>query len=135
MVVVIFPCFLFLIILRPPQPSLTDTLLPFVPPFRSSSTWTSSPGGSPLGEASQRPSSSAVAITQNGEARSQSTSRSCSSWRALSRTLGKGSPISSSSEEHTSELQSLMRLLYAVLCLKTTQILSSIKICLSLHTN
>ena len=50
---------------------------------RSSTTCTSCPGGSPLGLASQRPSASEVASTQNGVAASQARSMSVSADRSL----------------------------------------------------
>src|SRR3546814_3134378 len=39
-------------------------------------------------------------------------------WWAANRALDRFAPVFERSEEHTSELQSLMRISYAVLCLK-----------------
>ena len=50
---------------------------------RSSSTWMSCPAGSPLGEASQFPAPSLVAITQNGDAFSHSICSGCSAGRTF----------------------------------------------------
>src|SRR5580698_9388673 len=49
----------------------------------SSRTWTRCPAGSPLGEASQFPSASDVAMTQNGEMASHSRSTACNRVRSL----------------------------------------------------
>ncbi len=50
---------------------------------RGSSTWMSRPAGSPLGEASQFPSASEVASTQNGDDCSHSICSGCSDGRTL----------------------------------------------------
>ena len=55
---------------------------------RGSSTWMSCPAGSPLGEASQLPSASDVASTQNGDLRSHSICSGCSDGPVL----GRGAP-------------------------------------------
>src|SRR3546814_5144578 len=76
---------------RPPRSTRTDTLFPYTTRFRS------------------------VA------ARRQRDLRQCRDRKCRAR-IGQGSPapgIASRSEEHTSELQSLMRNSYAVFCLKT----------------
>jgi len=64
---------------------------------RASMTWTRLPAGSPLGEASHSPAAEEVAITQNGEAASQSRSMSSSAGRDLSRARSEGSPSSATS--------------------------------------
>src|SRR3546814_4607881 len=79
--VILFFCFFFLMIRRPPRSTRTDTLFPYTTLFRSHGREPSRDrGGRPLGG-------------QEGEADGRS-------------------------EEHTSELQSLMRISYAVFCLK-----------------
>src|SRR3546814_1505910 len=85
---------------RPPRSTRTDTLFPYPTLFRS------------------RASGSSLSIS------SFSSRISCSFWASSS---PEGSPDSSRdesgeprSEEHTSELQSLMRISYAVFCLKKT---------------
>ena len=62
------------------------------------------PGGSPLGETSQRPSAAAVAMRQNGDAASHSRSRSCSTGRTLvaERRFGPPNISRSSASEVTS---------------------------------
>src|SRR3546814_7826556 len=75
---------------RPPRSTRTDTLFPYTTLFRSLRT----PTGIVQGE---------VAISTMVSAVSAIPTESCSANR---------------SEEHTSELQSLMRISYAVFCLK-----------------
>src|SRR3546814_9446150 len=86
-------CFFFLMIRRPPRSTRIDTLFPYTTLFRSNRS--SGRRGPP---------------TRDCRARSAGPSR-------------RGATPSSSShagrsEEHTSELQSLMRISYAVFCLK-----------------
>src|SRR3546814_6070836 len=80
--------FFFLMIRRPPRSTRTDTLFPYTTLFRSP-TRLRLRSGSPL---------------------------LCSLWRPGA--SFRGSRRSLRSEEHTSELQSLMRISYAVFCLK-----------------
>src|SRR3546814_9493333 len=85
--VVRFLVFFFLMILRPPRSTRTDTLFPYTtlvrsPPGRASRAAASAPG-----------------------------------WRRAG-TGGATPRRRHRSEEHTSELQSLMRISYAVFCLK-----------------
>src|SRR3546814_9874530 len=79
----------FLMIRRPPRSTRTDTLFPYTTLFRSAF------------------------------ARAR---RAGSRWRARATATNSrsppGGPIPNRSEEHTSELQSLMRISYAVFCLK-----------------
>src|SRR3546814_2441027 len=80
--------FFFLMIRRPPRSTRTDTLFPYTTLFRS-----------------------------------QSSPCRCPGWRRGRRDLvflscPPPAPKRARSEEHTSELQSLMRISYAVLCLK-----------------
>src|SRR3546814_4131671 len=88
-------CFCFLMIRRPPRSTRTDTLFPYTTLFRSPSD---------RGRRAQ--------LLQKGAGQSQTQpvhgmpngiGRFCRWFR---------------SEEHTSELQSLMRISYAVFCLK-----------------
>src|SRR3546814_10808219 len=78
---------------RPPRSTRTDTLFPYTTLFRSSSA-SSRPIRSPLSTASRSPRDR-TAASRSGCA-----------------------PRARRSEEHTSELQSLMRISYAVFCLK-----------------
>src|SRR3546814_4819720 len=85
----------FLMLRRPPRSTRTDTLFPYTTLFRSPSTML----------------------------RIRSTSAPKSAWPGVSTMLMRW-PCHSTlvhlarSEEHTSELQSLMRISYAVFCLK-----------------
>src|SRR3546814_3182459 len=89
-------CVFFLMQRRPPRSTRTDTLFPYTTLFRSS----------------------------RSPAPTRSTRRWTSWRRRRSRTSWRGSPsqggrrLRRRSEEHTSELQSLMRISYAVFCLK-----------------
>src|SRR3546814_2539596 len=77
---------------RPPRSTRTDTLCPYTTLFRSTAAF-SSPGR-------------IYSAPSHGLMKSN-VRKSCASWTG------------SRSEEHTSELQSLMRISYAVFCLKT----------------
>src|SRR3546814_14129412 len=85
--------FFFLMIRRPPRSTRTDTLFPYTTLFRSDSS----------GHRPARP-----AARRRREARRRGR-------RQIAR---HGRPMAGRSEEHTSELQSLMRISYAVFCLK-----------------
>src|SRR3546814_3343408 len=84
---------------RPPRSTRTDTLFPYTTLFRSA-----------RGTADGRGSSSCSAAAGSGEGRrcARSSRHRPVAWRRHE----------SRSEEHTSELQSLMRISYAVFCLK-----------------
>src|SRR3546814_6658670 len=82
---------------RPPRSTRTDTLFPYTTLFRS--------GLSPLVRGRSRPRNSRAAILRPDGRHRRVAARS--GWRCARR-----------SEEHTSELQSLMRISYAVFCLK-----------------
>src|SRR3546814_7968265 len=92
----------FLMILRPPRSTLTDTLFPYTTLFRSNRV------SQPLDEKS---------ISYNSVRKSSISLCSATLCCASSRRSGFAS-IVARSEEHTSELQSLMRISYAVFCLK-----------------
>src|SRR3546814_7389688 len=95
--------FFFLMIRRPPRSTRTDTLFPYTTLFRSPSDrsmmacafWSS------------------AAVTKPGGLRLPMLIRSWLSWKKNGSTSARAR-----SEEHTSELQSLMRISYAVFCLK-----------------
>src|SRR3546814_8694924 len=99
---------------RPPRPTLTDTRFPYTTLFRSSEHRGGLPGG---GRQRRKPDS-----RRRGAAKLRR-----GSLTLFCRTLWPGPGTGSRhfpprpcprSEEHTSELQSLMRLSYAVFCLK-----------------
>src|SRR3546814_4215027 len=95
-------CVLFLMIRRPPRSTRTDTLLPYTTLFRSP---VSGPDvGARGGEA------------QPAAARVGRCGRTVPPVSAVE--VAHGPCQGYRSEEHTSELQSLMRISYAVFCLK-----------------
>src|SRR3546814_10037951 len=106
---------------RQPRSTLTDTLFPYTTLFRSSISRGISKFTTKklvLGPVSLRP---AVEVSKAGFARVVLI--------PLARNFIKLNGIVSRSEEHTSELQSLMRISYAVFCLtKKTQIRDSLPI-------
>src|SRR3546814_2124618 len=121
LVLTILSLFFFLMIRRPPRSTRTDTLFPYTTLFRSEM-----PRGLPFSQPTT-PSSFVRPLFQDGlilESVSfvrplfQGSLPCCSPlfhpWDA---TLGSVAAVSRS-EEHTSELQSLMRISYAVFCLK-----------------
>src|SRR3546814_5357983 len=92
--------FIFLMIRPPPRSTRTDTLFPYTTLFRSHGTGGHQPGDAERGQA---PCSAWAGAGGYYRCRSGCARRSTRSAR---------------SEEHTSELQSLMRISYAVFCLK-----------------
>src|SRR3546814_3657364 len=89
---------------RPPRSTRTDTLFPYTTLFRSTGE-----GGALI-----RTGSGAV-MREHSDVQQRGTMREGPSARGRSR---KGHLQEDRSEEHTSELQSLMRISYAVFCLK-----------------
>src|SRR3546814_16400711 len=89
--------FFFLMIRRPPRSTRTDTLFPYTTLFRSPARASDK----------RRQIWGTVSVWWPGT--SQLAGRGCE--RPTSDQVGR-------SEEHTSELQSLMRISYAVFCLK-----------------
>src|SRR3546814_3182601 len=94
---------LFLMIRRPPRSTRTDTLFPYTTLFRSAGK--SGEGGKCRGTKRE----DAVKVSNEFQTMTAHGSRA----RRLAAALAW-----SRSEEHTSELQSLMRISYAVFCLK-----------------
>src|SRR3546814_5210047 len=94
---------------RPPRSTRTDTLFPYTTLFRSHET----PGRIPQGQSNPgltAASDEAGAREERKADGPQRTPRAQRKVQGIAR-LGR-------SEEHTSELQSLMRISYAVFCLK-----------------
>src|SRR3546814_13499348 len=96
--------FCLLMIRRPPRSTRTDTLFPYTTLFRSASPTL----------LNARPLRSIRDLTDHVILHADE-GREWQTWLAAAKALelGKGR-----SEEHTSELQSLMRISYAVFCLK-----------------
>src|SRR3546814_3212475 len=112
---------------RPPRSTRTDTLFPYTTLFRSPSHFAAKlpesahEGGKPV--LFRRRSHASKGFQSSHEARScsgESASRTYPSeaTRRVDRQAPPSTGSGSRSEEHTSELQSLMRNSYAVFCLK-----------------
>src|SRR3546814_3870434 len=117
--------FFFLMIRRPPRSTRTDTLFPYTTLFRSPAC------RHPPGPRSRRPARGAARRARRSSRLSRPTGRHPARATCPRGTWSRGSRArrarqaslrcrrrSSRSEEHTSELQSLMRISYAVFCLK-----------------
>src|SRR3546814_12648964 len=99
-----FGCFFCLMIRRPPRSTRTDTLFPYTTLFRA-------------------PVAPAQRVEGAGGARDALPGRPRPVSRVHQARRGGAAephhlPVRRRSEEHTSELQSLMRISYAVFCLK-----------------
>src|SRR3546814_1894648 len=90
---------------RPPISTRTDTLFPYTTLFRSDD----GPSASTASGASFDTADNEIAIERDHKDRFE---------RQRIRSVSVGSDTDTRSEEHTSELQSLMRISYAVFCLK-----------------
>src|SRR3546814_10027000 len=99
---------------RPPRSTRTDPRFPYTTLFRSAGTFRSSPRAVACDRRRHRKDRSSREYRQGG---------SRHVWRARSKRAGHDRASNKGvacprSEEHTSELQSLMRISYAVFCLK-----------------
>src|SRR3546814_10710972 len=101
------PAFFFLMLRRPPRSTRTDTLFPYTTLFRARKREVYA-YSSPAQEAGK-----AVWRWPGSKPLSAPVSR-----RRLGKVRSDPSSFQPRSEEHTSELQSLMRISYAVFCLK-----------------
>src|SRR3546814_6207624 len=106
-------CFFFLMILRPPRSTRTDTLFPYTTLFRSYEAL--------IEEvlAKLTPDNHALAVEL---AAIPEKIRGFGHVKEAHLTTAKACEADLRSEEHTSELQSLMRISYAVFCLKKKKI-------------
>src|SRR3546814_6006932 len=95
----------FLMLRRPPRSTLTDTLFPYTTLFRSPARLASRPGRTYV----------IRRITNENGHDHPATHQAPGNRQKRCRLLCAGP---GRSEEHTSELQSLMRISYAVFCLK-----------------
>src|SRR3546814_20808028 len=107
-------CVFFLMIRRPPRSTRTDTLFPYTTLFRSGSG-ASRPGDTPALDHSGRSRSDQGTHRQGRLARDQRSDGGMTGFAARKHARHS---FPMRSEEHTSELQSLMRISYAVFCLK-----------------
>src|SRR3546814_8216237 len=94
--------FFFLMIRRPPRSTRTDTLFPYTTLFRS--------------HIARRPEITSV-TRPAAESASERPARYSPEYHRQ-RIYVDAATLAERSEEHTSELQSLMRISYAVFCLK-----------------
>src|SRR3546814_3366726 len=90
---------------RPPRSTRTDTLFPYTTLFRSTRRWWDRPRPAGFLPSSGPPLTSIVGFREKHVHGASACAHAC--WVCCVR-----------SEEHTSELQSLMRISYAVFCLK-----------------
>src|SRR3546814_4393982 len=107
----------FLMIRRPPRSTRTDTLFPYTTLCR---LWGATRNGSGQKKGPQREAAVPGESDQAACWSSSPESATLSSFAGVSSGAAVGEPnrMTSRSEEHTSELQSLMRNSYAVFCLK-----------------
>src|SRR3546814_3751761 len=98
---------------RPPRSKRTDTLFPYTTLFRSHHSHDGRP---------ERPRHQSSALLQPCRALraagTQAVARQAGLLRLVVRSQRREAAARDRSEEHTSELQSLMRISYAVFCLK-----------------
>src|SRR3546814_9175340 len=105
---------------RPPRSTRTDTLFPYTTLFRSLAL----PPADPASRGDAQPVGGPIRPSRNSNPTSRSRSsragpsRSTHFARCASTNAGAIARLVERSEEHTSELQSLMRISYAVFCLK-----------------
>src|SRR3546814_7423319 len=95
----------------PPKSTRTDTLFPYTALFRSAPQRVSQAGKGREG-----------AETMSGQGLTRNRARANRHDAACAGTAQSRGIAGTRSEEHTSELQSLMRISYAVLCLKKKKI-------------
>src|SRR3546814_2877649 len=97
---------------RPPRSTRTDTLFPYTTLFRS------------LGLGGERPDHVGAGLQQVTMLRQDFREQHHLEHAGRVRTLDKRKAVAGllRSEEHTSELQSLMRISYAVFCLKKKKV-------------
>src|SRR3546814_2436529 len=103
-------CFFFLMIRRPPRSTRTDTLFPYTTPFRSPAARTA---GLHAARNLER-----MAAAPCGRHEFAIVPTLAASSGETQRQLAIDGVGIARSEEHTSELQSLMRISYAVFCLE-----------------
>src|SRR3546814_6646822 len=106
---------------RPPRSTRTDTLFPYTTLFRSLEANIQPLKRSTVGESGRTSVISRKAVdsgVSSGGFLSQARATICSEPKRTGWSSGASKVETRRSEEHTSELQSLMRISYAVFCLK-----------------
>src|SRR3546814_10917253 len=126
-IIFVFFFFFFLMIRRPPRSTRTDTLFPYTTLFRSLAWWGHAGSSLALGEVDHElcqrfDAGLGYCVVQRGantadHAMPLQADQSIGS-RPLEKVGFQHIVGKERSEEHTSELQSLMRISYAVFCLK-----------------
>src|SRR3546814_2818801 len=120
--------FFFLMIRRPPRSTRTDTLFPYTTLFRSDTDRIAGLSGLTGASRRQNADTQRRGDANAGTGRNQGTGTRRPYCRRLLREAARRlwrrghAGRSARSEEHTSELQSLMRSSYAVFCLKKNRI-------------
>src|SRR3546814_13634518 len=115
-------CFFFLMIRRPPRSTRTDTLVPYTTLFRS--LWVLRVADDRIADFSVGGEIKAdiFEVGQVGDVegvtKGKGSQGTIKRWNFKMGDATHGNSLSHRSEEHTSELQSLMRISYAVFCLK-----------------
>src|SRR3546814_3471199 len=107
-------CCVFLMIRRPPRSTRTDTLFPYTTLFRS----TAKAAFAILADEQSGDQPSRPFALRVIDSRSMFSGTGVLVAEAAKLARDSGRPFAMRSEEHTSELQSLMRISYAVFCLK-----------------
>src|SRR3546814_7301733 len=102
--------FFFLIIRRPPRSTRTDTLFPYTTLFRSYWLMAAICPGSAI----RINTASTQGLSETMRCGLAAAATDCGNTQRIA----KARYLKNRSEEHTSELQSLMRISYAVFCLK-----------------
>src|SRR3546814_2096699 len=115
---------------RPPRSTRTDTLFPYTTLFRSSGVGSTPRAGSPFAPIDTTLSLCSIfhwsGVTGAQGIQPVRLTRSPAVLSGIVRKLGSRLvALAIRSEEHTSELQSLMRISYAVFCLKKKKQLSN----------
>src|SRR3546814_7568283 len=95
---------------RPPRSTRTDTLFPYTTLFRSNRA--------PAGEISEQRARGRPRQAEDADQAGTWLQVDANGLRHDQGLRGHARPTQRRSEEHTSELQSLMRISYAVFCLK-----------------
>src|SRR3546814_3415241 len=103
--------FFFLMIRRPPRSTRPDTLFPYTTLFRSPPALLLAAAPYELGDGNAFPDNQGADALRAAQLVRRDGQEVDAERREIDRDLAK-------SEEHTSELQSLMRISYAVFCLK-----------------